>query len=195
MGVTIRLKCTMAALRLPNLNDELMILKWRNSEAVAPYMLRDTFISQEEHHRWFEKILTDTDSGLFRIMEHEGLPCGLVSLSRIDIQELSCEWGGYLSPDTPRGVGLGRTLMYLSIMIAFNHLALKRIVVEVIVGNDAAISLYGSMGFIPDKTKVKRFERQNGPAEVIVMSLERDDWNSLKDRVRSLLMANKLISE
>ena len=195
MGVTIRLKCIMAALRLPKPNDELMILKWRNSEAVAPYMLRDTVITPEEHQRWFEKIINDTDHELFRILEHEGITCGFVSLSQISLKVHSCEWGGYLSPDTPRGVGLGRTLMYLSIAIAFSHLGLDQIMVEVIVDNRAAINLYESMGFVRDKTIVNRAERQHGPADVIVMLLNQNDWNSLKDDFRSQLITRNLISE
>ncbi len=185
----------MASLRLLTPQDESMILEWRNSDAVAPYMLRDTLISQEDHHHWFGGILIDTDRALFRVMEHEGIPCGFVSLSRIDVQECSCEWGGYLSPHVPRGAELGRTLMYLSIMIAFDQLGLHQIVVEVIIDNNAAMKLYASMGFVWCETKINRAERKHGPVDVFMMSLQRDDWNSLKDDLESRLIMRNLISE
>ena len=166
----------MAALRILSPRDELMILDWRNSVAVAPYMLRDTLISQEEHHRWFSQIIQDTDSAVFRIMEHEGVSCGLVSLSQIDKNGTSAEWGGYLAPEVPRGSGLGKALMYLSATAAFSQLGLNQILVKVIIGNDAAIGLYESVGFLRDEIIVNRVEHKNGPIDVIAMSLERDDW-------------------
>jgi UDP-4-amino-4,6-dideoxy-N-acetyl-beta-L-altrosamine N-acetyltransferase len=185
----------MASLRLLTPQDESMILDWRNSDAVAPYMLRDTLISKEEHHRWFGQILHDTDSAVFRIMEHEGVSCGLASLSAINLDKLSGKWGGYLAPHVPRGSGLGKTLMYLSLTMAFSHLGLNLVQVEVIVGNDAAIGLYDSIGFIRGETIFNRAEHKNGPADVIAMSLKRVDWNLRKDDARETLITNNLITE
>ena len=184
----------MAALRILSPRDELMILDWRNSVAVAPYMLRDTLISQEEHHRWFSQIIQDTDSAVFRIMEHEGVSCGLVSLSQIDKNGTSAEWGGYLAPEVPRGSGLGKALMYLSATAAFSQLGLNQILVKVIIGNDAAIGLYESVGFLRDEIIVNRVEHKNGPIDVIAMSLERDDWAVCKVEVRKQLVARNLIT-
>ena len=183
----------MASLRILTPHDESMILEWRNSTAVAPYMLRDTLISQEEHHRWFGQILHDTEDAVFRIMEHEGVSCGLASLSRIDREGLSAEWGGYLAPEIPRGSGLGKTLMYLSVSVAFNELELNQILVEVIIGNDAAIGLYESMGFTRGETIFNRAKHKNGPVDVIAMSLTRDNWNVRGNEIKSLLVANNLI--
>lgn len=185
----------MASLRHLTPQDESMILEWRNSDAVAPYMLRDTVISEAEHHKWFGQILTDTDSAVFRVMEHEGASCGLVSLNNIDTDKLSGEWGGYLAPHVPRGSGLGKTLMYLSLTMAFSHLRLNLVQVEVIVGNDAAIGLYESIGFIRGETIFNRAEHKNGPVDVIAMSLDRVNWNLRKDEVREFLVANNLITE
>ena len=194
-GVTIRLLGVMASLRHLTPQDESMILEWRNSTSVAPYMLRDTLISEEEHRKWFGQILTDTDFALFRIMEHEGVSCGLMSLSHIHPDKLSGEWGGYLAPHVPRGSGLGKTLMYLSVNAAFNQLGLNQIQVEVIVGNDVAIGLYESLGFLRGETIVNRAERKNGSVDVITMSLKRDSWNIRKLEVKKLLVASNLITE
>ena len=185
----------MASLRLLAPHDESMILEWRNSAAVAPYMLRDTLISEEEHQRWFGQILHDTDVAVFRIMEHEGVSCGLASLTHIDTDECSAEWGGYLAPEVRRGSGLGKALMYLSVTAAFHQLGLNQILVEVIVGNDAAIGLYESIGFVRGETIFNRAEHKNGPVDVIAMSLTRDDWNARRDEVKKFLVMNSLIIE
>lgn len=191
--MAIRLMNVMASLRHLTPQDESMILEWRNSDAVAPYMLRDTVISEEEHHRWFGQILHDTDFAVFRIMEHGGVSCGLASLSRIDTEGLSAEWGGYLAPEIPRGSGLGKALMYLSVSVAFNEFELNQVLVEVIVGNDAAIGLYESIGFTRGETIFNRAEHKNGPVDVIAMSLTRENWNVCGDEVKTLLVANNLI--
>ena len=172
-----------------------MVLEWRNSAAVAPFMLRDTLISQEEHHRWFGQILHDTDIAVFRIMEHEGVARGLASLTRIDTERLSAEWGGYLAPEVRRGSGLGKALMYLSVTAGFHQLELNQILVEVIVGNGAAIGLYESIGFVRGETIFNRAEHKNGPVDVIAMSLTRDDWNARRDEVKMFLVTNNLIIE
>jgi len=183
----------MASLRFVSPQDQSMILDWRNSEAVAPYMLRDTPISTEEHQNWFEQVLLDSDFAVFRIMEHEGVYCGLVSISNINNKERSADWGGYLAPDAPRGSGLGKALMYLSVEVAFNQLDLSRILVEVIVGNTAAIGLYESIGFIRVQTIVNRAEQKQGFVDVIQMSLDQDDWNRRRGKVKQQLVANNLL--
>ena len=194
-GMTIRLLTVMASLRHLTPHDESMILEWRNSASVAPYMLRDTLISEEEHHKWFGQVLADTDFTIVRIMEHEGVTCGLMSLSHIHANKSSGEWGGYLAPHIPRGSGFGKTLMYLSLITAFDQLGINQIQIEVIVGNVAAIGLYESLGFIRGETIINRAKRENGPVDVVTMSLKRDSWNLRKHKVQKLLMANNLITE
>jgi RimJ/RimL family protein N-acetyltransferase len=84
--------------------------------------------------------------------------------------------------------------MYLSVSVAFTDLELKQVLVEVIVGNDAAIGLYESIGFIRGETIFNRAEHKNGPVDVIAMSLTRDDWDERRDEVKTLLVANNLIN-
>jgi RimJ/RimL family protein N-acetyltransferase len=84
--------------------------------------------------------------------------------------------------------------MYLSVSVAFTDLELKQVLVEVIVGNDAAVGLYESVGFIRGETIFNRAEHKHGPVDVIAMSLTRDDWDERKDEVKTLLVANNLIN-
>ena len=102
--------------------------------------------------------------------------------------------GVYLAPEVRRGSGLGKALMYLSVSVAFTDLELKQVLVEAIVGNNAAVGLYESIGFIRGKTILNRDEHKNGPVEVIAMSLTRDDWDERRDEVKTLLVANNLIN-
>jgi UDP-4-amino-4,6-dideoxy-N-acetyl-beta-L-altrosamine N-acetyltransferase len=194
-GLAIRLKPAMVTFRRPTPEDAQMVLEWRNSDAVAPYMLRDDPISQVEHQLWFSNILVDTDTAIYRIMEDVGAPRGFISLTRLDHSQKSCEWGGYLAPHVRRGAGVGKAMMYLSAVTAFEQLEMTQMVVEVIIGNGAAIGLYESIGFSQERIIFNRAQRKDGPVDVIQMSLKRTDWDQRKDTIKLSLLESGLFIE
>ena len=169
-------------------SDEAMVLKWRNSPQVAPYMLRDTPITEIEHHKWFSKAKNDSPVSIIRILEDEEQPLGLVSLTNIDREELSCDWGGYLAPTISRGSGLGKALIYMSINLAIEEFDIEVFKVEVIVGNDNAIRLYESCGFEYKQLIKHRFIRPSGPVDVLEYSLNRLQWISARDAIKKRLI-------
>jgi UDP-4-amino-4,6-dideoxy-N-acetyl-beta-L-altrosamine N-acetyltransferase len=194
-GLAIRLKPAMVTFRRPNPHDALMLLEWRNSDAVAPYMLRDDPIPQVEHQLWFANILVDADSAIYRIMEDGGVPSGFISLTRLDYSQRSCEWGGYLAPHVRRGAGLGKAMMYLSAETAFEQLEMSQIIVEVIIGNNAAIGLYESIGFLQEQIIFNRAQRTDGSVDVIQMTLQRTDWDQRKGTIKLSLLESGLFIE
>ena len=123
------------------------ILEWRNSSSVAPFMYRDTQISLEEHSSWFAAAMTDRDDRIHRLLLIDGEPSGVMSLSQIDTSAGSAEWGGYLAPHVPRGVGHGRAFLEASCELARRHLGIRLIHVEVLESNVAARHLYEAVGF------------------------------------------------
>jgi UDP-4-amino-4,6-dideoxy-N-acetyl-beta-L-altrosamine N-acetyltransferase len=173
----------MLNLRPLTLDDAPMILEWRNSDAVAPFMFRSDPIPYDEHQIWFSKVLSDSDTAIYRIMEKSDVPVGFVSISEIDEKRKTCEWGGYLAPSVPRGSGLGKALLYMSANVAFEKFQLDEIVVEVIISNDVAKRLYESIGFEIQKTIVKTTSDSPRPVSAIVMNLERSTWQATRGQV------------
>jgi UDP-4-amino-4,6-dideoxy-N-acetyl-beta-L-altrosamine N-acetyltransferase len=182
----------MLKLRPPHLSDESLILEWRNSPEVAPYMLRDTVISQDEHHDWFTRVIEDNQYSVVRVLEDSGQHLGLVSLTHINQEDRSCEWGGYLAPGTSRGTGLGRALLYLSLKHAFENLKLKLIKIEVIVGNEPARRLYESCGFEFVELITNRAERGTGAVDVLRYHLTLEMWTKVCVNIRSDLIKRGL---
>jgi UDP-4-amino-4,6-dideoxy-N-acetyl-beta-L-altrosamine N-acetyltransferase len=172
-------------------DDKDMILSWRNSEQVAPFMLRDDPISREEHHEWFENVLEGSSSGIFKVAESNGTAIGLASLTRIDLRHRSCEWGGYLAPDVPRGTGYGRALVYRSLVLAFETLNLNRVVVEVLVTNSAATRLYESVGFRKEGTLRERAQQRGGSIDTTIMAMLKDEWNEVRGTVLEAVASKK----
>lgn len=183
----------MVTLRIPQSDDEIHILRWRNSPQVAPYMYRDDPISSEEHALWFASILEDTKTNIVRIVEHDNGPAGLSSLTKIDRRHKSCEWGGYLSPEIDRGIGIGSAALFLSLKFAFDDLNLNRVVVEVFSDNVKAIHLYESIGFQREGLLKERAWHSDGPKDVIVMALLAREWKSRSKSLEESLKYRELI--
>jgi len=184
----------MVHLRPPELGDEPHILEWRNSPQVAPYMYRDDPMSVEEHARWFGSILEDSKTNIVRIIENGTQAVGLSSLTKIDYRHKSCEWGGYLSPHVGRGTGIGSAALYLSLKVAFHELRMNRVVVEVLSGNNNAISLYESIGFKREGLLRERAWHSDGPKDVISMSLLSNEWMERSNSLSEILIQRGLIN-
>ena len=141
-------------------------------------MYRDEPIPEDEHAAWFPSTMIDTNASRFRIAEHDAVAVGWIGLTRIDSRHRSCEWGGYLSPGAPKGRGLGKALLCLSLEMAFMELRLNRVVVEVLVDNVRALGLYESMGFVREGTLRQRAWLSSGPRDVFGLSILADEWTS-----------------
>lgn len=184
----------MVLLRRVHIEDESKILTWRNSPEVATFMYRDDPITPVEHSRWFQSIINDKESSIVRVLEHNSEASGLSSLTKIDYRHKSCEWGGYLAPDIDRGGGIGRAMLFLALEQAFGELDLNRVVVEVLVGNQPALKLYESIGFVREGYLRERAWHRSGPIDVLLLSMLQKDWESRKEQVRFDLAERGLIS-
>jgi|DEB0MinimDraft_10_1074344.scaffolds.fasta_scaffold104802_2 UDP-4-amino-4,6-dideoxy-N-acetyl-beta-L-altrosamine N-acetyltransferase len=123
------------------------ILEWRNSASVSPFMYRDTPIGSAEHASWFAAAMNDAGDRIHRLLTIDGEPSGVMSLSDINASAGSAEWGGYLAPHVPRGLGHGRAFLEASCELARNDFGIRAIQVEVLETNSAARHLYESVGF------------------------------------------------
>lgn len=167
-----------------------MVHDWRNHESVARHMYRDSMIPFDEHSRWFSQVLADSPSSRYRVFEADGNPIGWMSLTRIDMGTQSCEWGGYLAPDCPRGRGLGRAMMALSLDLAIVEMGLNRVVVEVLVENSPAIRLYESIGFVLEGRLRERAKQSNGVKDAFLYSVLSSEWLSNRSATWSMIEPN-----
>ena len=160
------------------LADAENLLEWRNSDSVAPFMFNDRSIQLDEHLSWVRQSLHDEPTSARRIFVADDQPIGFFSLTSIDNTNRSCVWGGYLAPNVPRGKGYGKAMMDESLRIAFDERGMHRVVVEAIVGNDRAISLYESVGFRREGILRDRAQQSHGYVDVVVMGILEFEWTS-----------------
>jgi RimJ/RimL family protein N-acetyltransferase len=84
-----------------------------------------------------------------------------------------------------RGKGFGKEAVSLILRFAFHELGLRRISLDVISDNQAAVALYRGLGFEEEGRLRERVYRDGVTTDLIYMGLLRRDWESASDATRS----------
>lgn len=131
-------------LRRAALEDEVLLLLWRNDPITRGVSFSPDEISPEEHHQWFVRKLEDPGCALL-IVECEGKPIGQVRLDRTapGVAEISIG----LAPDS-RGRGLGREALGLSVSEASRLLDVSTVTARVKRDNRASLASFTAAGFL-----------------------------------------------
>lgn len=153
--------------------DLAQILEWRNSPDVRVFMYTGHEISLSEHKAWFERIAHDRSRRSW-IFEADGEPMGVVNLTRIDMTSREAHWGFYVRPGAPKGSGL--RLGRLALAEAFGHLALNRLIGEVLASNDASLHFHRKLGFEHECILEAYHHDGDAAHDVHVFSLTRAAW-------------------
>jgi len=160
-----------------DVNDGLIekIRQWRNSRNVSQYMLQDHHISKEEHNNWIENLKTKKTAKAW-VVKHENKAIGLASLSDIDFENKTTDWGFYIADKKLRGKGLGTATLNKLMKIAFDDMKLEVMKTKVLNNNQVAIDLYKKMGFKKVGKTDEKLIRDDETIDVIIMSINSKDW-------------------
>ncbi|MDA3967671.1 MULTISPECIES: UDP-4-amino-4,6-dideoxy-N-acetyl-beta-L-altrosamine N-acetyltransferase [Helicobacter] len=121
--------------------ESIMVLSWRNSPKVAPFMY-NALISPKEHLEFLESLKTTCNKEYFLVYKG-AIPIGVIDFINIQIGN-SCEFGIYANPNLK---GYGVILMETLLDYAFNTLKVKELKAQVQSENIKAINLYSKFGF------------------------------------------------
>lgn len=174
----IREKCSLRPIVKSDLE---IILEWRNSDRVRPYMFNDQIISLAEHYQWFERSQTDLGSKHL-IFEYESKPLGVVNITQIDMPNAKCYWGFYVGvPETPKGTGL--VMGYLGLEYIFNKLSMRKLCGEILEFNIPSINFHKKLGF-QEEGCFKYHVLKNGTYEnVVCMALFKESWLQIQEKI------------
>lgn len=139
--------------------DTQRVWQWRNHTDVRQWMFGQDEIALAEHETWFGRQLNNPNVHL-RIFTVNGEPMGFVNVTQITVDkyqtlnlpksihnEKTANWGFYLSPDCPKGQGLGYALGVLAIAHVFNTTDIGKITAQVLAYNTASLALHRKLGF------------------------------------------------
>lgn len=149
--------------------------KWRNDLNIKKLAMMHPFpVNYESEKEWFETMSRNKDNHLivFSVCEKkENRLIGYVKLFNINWIHRYCYFGIVLGEESSRGKGYGKETLQLITQYAFEILNLRKITLEVININNAAINLYKKFGFVEEGVLKEQFFFDNEWHDVIIMSL------------------------
>ena len=142
--------------------DTQLVWQWRNHPDVRQWMFGQEEIALADHKRWFGRQL-DSRNVYLRIFRVNDEPMGFINVTQSTVDnyqtlqpskasaaksnEKTASWGFYLSPDSPKGQGLGFALGVLAISQIFNTTDIGKITAQVLAYNTASLALHRKLGF------------------------------------------------
>lgn len=134
-------------LRKLEFNDNVKIVKWRNSAHVIKNFLDKRLITIESHNAWFNDEVATGKVAQFVIVLDNGDEIGSVYLRNIDKANRKAELGIFIGEESAIGRGYGTQAVKLLCDYGFSELKLHKIILRVVQSNQAAISTYRKNGF------------------------------------------------
>ena len=166
--------------------DYIKINEWRHDEDL--YLLTTGnryFVSSERDRQWvLDKSLNNqTDIHLAICLVKDHLFIGYVSLSDIDYRNRRAEWSGIVIGEKEyRGRGYATEAVYLLLEYAFHELGMHRVSGSWLAENMVSLFLGKMMGFQHEGVLRDHLYKNGKHHDVIVMSMLRPEFESLKRR-------------
>ena len=116
-----------------------------------------------------------SDKGVSFVVEAAGEAVGSVSLFSFDDLARHAEVGIALLPEA-RGRGIGTAAIERIVEFAFVRCNLRRVHLQAIASNRAAIRAYEKAGFVVEGRQLEHAWVRGGYEDIVVMGLLRSDW-------------------
>ncbi|HCC66486.1 MAG TPA: hypothetical protein DEP59_05775, partial [Moraxella sp.] len=94
----------------------------------------------------------------------------------LSANEKTASWGFYLSPNSPKGQGLGFALGVLAIARIFNTTAIGKITAQVLAYNTASLALHRKLGFSETGVLKQHFGVGEKVYDVVEFELKSQDF-------------------
>lgn len=156
-------------------DDLALVLSWRNHPEIRRYMYTTHEIGLAEHTAWFSHASQNPAKHLL-IFEADGVPAGFSNLS---VQACGgvADWGFYIAPDAPRG--MGRRLGKAVLDYAFGPATLHKVAGQALAFNERSIKFHEGLGFV--REGVLRDQHFDGERyhSIVAFGMLRHEWHSL----------------
>lgn len=161
--------------------DLALVLEWRNSERVRPYMYTTHEISLQEHLSWWRRASVD-ESVRHYIFEIAERPMGVLNIVDMDSQNGTAAWGFYVgAEDAPQGAG--SALGFLGLEEAFVHLGLRAVRSSVLASNTRSINLHRRLGFAQEQAARSRDVEGGDSVDTVEFTLSAEEWAGISREI------------
>ncbi|MDQ0463926.1 UDP-4-amino-4,6-dideoxy-N-acetyl-beta-L-altrosamine N-acetyltransferase [Caulobacter ginsengisoli] len=155
--------------------DEARLFEWRAEPEVDRWMSDAAFPDRAAHRRWFDALGDDADVRGWMI-QRDGRPSGLLTLSGLTSHHRRAEWNWFVGDAEARGRGVGRAAQVLGLERAFGTLGLHKVWAEVMADNDAALKMLGATGFRREGYLRGHVMKAGAAKDVVLLGILADEW-------------------
>ena len=139
-------------------------------------MLTQHEISKEEHTLWFERASHNQSIRLL-IFDVDKVCMGFVQLKKMSDPEV-VNWGFYVTPDAPKGIG--RRLGNAVLSRAFEVENIKKICGQALDYNKPSIEFHKSLGFTQESVLQRQHLIGEKYHDLIYFGLNKTEWSKFK---------------
>jgi len=161
------------------------VRRLRNLPAIRDAMYGDQVIPEAEHAAWVNSLRGDARRLVLAALNDGDEPVGVASLTAIDRVHGRADWGFYMGPGAPQG--LGGVVLATLLDHAFGELGLEKVNGEVIEGNAASLALHHKLGFRDEGCRRSHVRRAGGRRDVHLLGLTAAEWREARESVRAVL--------
>lgn len=173
------IEMTSARLRPLEPADLERLYRFRNDPEVAAQLGGfSTGYARADLADWLESHRRRADEVLWAIALKPDDRCiGHAGLYRIDHRVRKAEYAILIGDREQQGKGIGREVSEAALHYGFSELNLNKVSLTVLVGNERALGLYRSLGFVVEGVLRQEQYRDSAYLDVILMSILRHEWD------------------
>lgn len=157
----------------------------RNQACVRKFMYTSHEITPSEHDAWLASLSGNKTQKVFVIM-NEGLPAGVVSLSKINTTQKTADWAFYLD-SSYQGKGLGSKVEFWMLDQVFCGGDIDKLNCEVLETNPAVVKMHQKFGFSIEGVRRKNILKDGARIDVILLGITKEEWNSQRPKILPLI--------
>lgn len=158
-----------------------MIMDWRMRPEITRYMNTDPKLTIEGQKKWLQKI-QQSETEWSWILEVEGVPAGVVSLSNYDGNKVYT--GVYIAVKEKRSLKLTLYLQWNLYRYAFEHLHVNKVCEEIFSENKAVNRMMDMCGSKREGVLRSHIYKNGQYYDVVVRGILKEEWDSMKDNLK-----------
>ena len=158
-----------------------LIMEWRMDPDITRWMNTDPVLTIEGQREWLGRVSAD-ETARYWLLEVDGKPAGVVSLSNIDMASRSAEWGYYIGDKAARSLQLAVSVELSLYAHCFEELGLRVLANDVLAGNAATVKLHEMCGSRVVEVREGAIEKNGILHDQVHMEVTSGDWEKIKGR-------------
>lgn len=162
-------------LRPMKLEDQEMVMNWRSLPEITRYMNTDPTPDIEAQIAWFKRQESNPNA-YFWIIEVDGMPVGVSSITEINRANGTCTRGTYIAVKAKRSFDTITRIYGTQHDFVFDTLGLNKIEIQVFAENDGVVKLNKLCGFTEEGVLRKHICKHGIYYDVVNLGILKEEW-------------------